>query len=182
MLQLKSALSEFRFDQSHYFAVAESIRSEAVTKGINRQLLKRLSYQELINYISCVMYTPDEEITIEVGREATRATKHWMSLAGIEGIVGLTPKFPIFNPCASSQENEYYVQEFEQRLKDNGIHYLRCLGRASDYRSGGDGCFMLNCPPHQAMSLLMDKNSCPTQFAILYLPYESPAQLISCID
>lgn len=181
MLQL-NVCREFCFDEAHYLAVCDSMYLESATTGKNQRLMKLLGQEELLNYVSCVWYTPNQEIAIEIGKKASPLTRHWMNLMGAKEIVGVTPKFPISNPSASEEENQRYVEELEQSLKNNNINYIACLGRARDFRSGGDGCYILACSPQEAMNLLLDKNSCPTQLAILHLCDNNPAKLISCVD
>ena len=76
---------------------AEPLHDFAATTGKNSNLIKLLSEQELLEYFSCVWFTENEMLAIEVGKPANASTAQFMQLAGISGLVGVIPN-PVLIP------------------------------------------------------------------------------------
>lgn len=74
------------------------------------QIIKTLGLEEYLNYQSTVFFTPDDSnpllcpLALHIGQTQQCIQKR-LILQGLPGIVGLTPRFPVFNPRASKEEN-----------------------------------------------------------------------------
>jgi hypothetical protein len=181
------AIERFVYDEAHYQHIAvEMLYQDGV-----KQLLETLPFQELLNHISTVFYCDHGantskklggcEIEIHVGKESPEL-QSIMQERGIQGIAGLTPKFPIHNQNASELENSLYVRLFQELLTSWSIDYVQASGRARDFRDGSTGCFLLiDVSPEQVMNLL-ERDGEPTQLSVTYLPSSGKAQLLSCIE
>ncbi|HEY9598460.1 MAG TPA: hypothetical protein V6D33_12400 [Cyanophyceae cyanobacterium] len=165
----------YHYDERHYQTVAEEI----LQSGKCAELVHAIGHEQMLNYVSTVFYT--EHLEIAPGHESPK-TQSLMRQLNYRGLVGLTPKFPIFHPAADDIANAVYVRYFAQKMQNAGVLYVPCMGRARDYRDGGNGCFILiDVLPHEAMRLL-EEDGVMTQYAIAFLPPTGKAQLISCVE
>jgi hypothetical protein len=161
----------FAYDEAHYERVAATRSRD--------HLSELLSHEELLSHISTVFYAAG--IAIEVGKD-NPVLQAYMRNEGIRCLIGMTPKFPIFNPSPSESENQAYVEAFQQLLDTRGISHIPCWGRARDFQNGGDGCFILvNVQPNQVKELL-SADSVPTQLSFTCLYQYDEAELVSCVE
>jgi hypothetical protein len=161
----------FAYNEAHYARVADA--------RVRDHLSTLLPHEELLNHISTVFYASG--VAIEVGKE-NPTLQAYMREEGIRYLIGMTPKFPIFNPCANESENQAYVEEFQRSLDIRDISYIPCWGRARDFREGGDGCFILVdvCP--DSVKELLSFEGTPTQLSFTCLYQHEPAELVSCVE
>lgn len=141
------------------------------------QIEQRLGHTELLNYRSTVFFVPNASnplvcpIALRVGQVQRNIQKRLL-LQGLPGIVGLTPRFPAFNPNASKEENCVYERSFERKCKDARLPYLPCLGTARDFPTDR-GCYLVFAAPSQVLQVLNG-----SQYAIAYLPVLGHTHLI----
>jgi len=156
----------FAYDESNLRRIAERRSPDNLSATI--------PYEELLNHISTIFYTPI--IEIEVGKENPRIQR-WMRRLGWRSLIGMTPQFPISDPFGLN--NAQHIRGFEEKAK---IPYIPALGRARDFPLGGGGCFvLLDVSPSEAIALLLEDGK-PTQLSFTCLPQTGKAQLVSCIE
>lgn len=159
------------YNETHYKSVASNYPYNNLRKIIGED--------ELLNHISTVFYYDD--VSIEVGKRDVKM-QAYMRNEKINYLIGMTPKYPIFDPNSSDEQNQIYVDEFKAKLDRLDIAYIPCQGRARDFKEGGNGCFILiNLSPSEVIKLLMIEDK-PSQLSFTCIDQYNAAELISCID
>jgi hypothetical protein len=159
------------YDEAHYQRVAAARPCDQLSEFLGRE--------ELLNHISTVFYSGN--VAIEVGK-SNEALQSYMRAENIRFLIGMTPKYPIFNPRATDDENQAYLNWFAELLERHDISYVPAWGRARDFQQGGDGCFILiNVHPSE-VKLLLEVGNKPTQLSFTCLSQYGEAELVSCIE
>lgn len=153
--------------------------------GTHANLIKTIGMFEMLNHISTVMFAvkelnqsqalPGAGFSIRIDLPSPIQTQ--MVQRGIKSLIAMTPKNPIWDAGATAEDNDYYVDEFKNRLESLNIDHTEAFGMALDY-TPGNGCFVLiNQSVEEARELLKG-----SQLSFLHLPQSGVAELVSCID
>jgi hypothetical protein len=156
----------YDFDLAHYQQVAQTLPTTVIQK---------IGKEQILYHISTVFYAPNAllglDIEIEVGKPSP-LVQAVMKVLGISQLIGMTPQFPASNPQATDEENQRYIQECCAKLTSRGVRHLECKGRALDFPTGGDGCFIVIDGLHLIQDILSD------QLSYTLLEQEGVGQLV----